>query len=169
MSRAEESLLNSKDDLLEKTEGIYARRTAAQRCWQAALRVLIMIPLVLSIVLFIVYFQDVAKPLDLLAGNTTNPQITENGEWKRNFRIFLHPEDHISREPDVLHLSWNFTKATIAPDGVEKSVYLINGKENSNRHYIYNVRNSQLMYETYDNRSIPRTHNRGTIWRYPEH
>jgi hypothetical protein len=128
MSRAEESLLNSKDDLLEKTEEIYARHGMARRCWRAALRVLIITPLVLSIVLFIVYFQDVAKPLDLLAGNTTKSLITENAKLKRDLGIFLHPEDHISREPNVLHFSWNITKATIAPDGVEKNVFLINGK-----------------------------------------
>lgn len=128
MSRAEESLLGSKDDLLEKTEGIYNRPTTAQRFWQAAFRVLILTPLVLSIVLFIVYFQDVATPLDLVAGNATQPQITEYTELKRDFGIFLHPEDHVSREPNVLHLSWNITKAIIAPDGVEKSVFLIDGK-----------------------------------------
>jgi hypothetical protein len=59
---------------------------------------------------------------------TTNPQITENAELKRDFGIFLHPEDHLSREPDVLHFSWKITKAIVAPDGVEKKVFLIDGK-----------------------------------------
>lgn len=128
MSRAEESLLNSKDDLLERAEGAYKRRIAAQRCWQAASRVLILTPLVLSIVLFVVYFRDVAKPLDLVASNTTTqPQITADKELERDFGILLHPKDHVLRQPNVLHSSWNITKAIIAPDGVEKNVFLING------------------------------------------
>jgi hypothetical protein len=128
MSRAEDLLLNSKDDLLEKTEEVYFRRSMAQRWWQTTLQVLVITPLVLSIVLFVIYFQDVATPLDLIAGNTTKSLNTGNTEIKRDFGIFLHPKDHILREPDVLRFSWNITKATIAPDGVEKDVFLINGK-----------------------------------------
>lgn len=128
MSRAEDSLLNSKDDLLEKTEEVYSRRSMAQRWWQATLQVLVITPLVLSIVLFVIYFQNVATPLDLIAASTTKSLNTGNTEIKRDFGIFLHPKDHILREPDVLRFSWNITKATIAPDGVEKDVFLINGK-----------------------------------------
>lgn len=168
MLRAEESLLNSKDDLLEKTERIYAHRTNTQRCWQAASRVLILTPLLLSIVLFVVYFRDVAKPLDLVAGNTTTkPQITANKGMKRDFGIFLHPEDHVLREPNVLRLSWNITKAIIAPDGVEKNVFLINGTTHFIKKKKKEVLNNQLMYKNYINRSIPRAYNRGATWRYP--
>ncbi|CAK7218702.1 hypothetical protein SEUCBS140593_003643 [Sporothrix eucalyptigena] len=42
--------------------------------------------------------------------------------------IYLHPEDHIHREPQVIHMSWNITKARLAPDGVFRDVILINGK-----------------------------------------
>lgn len=41
----------------------------------------------------------------------------------------LHPEDHIYREARTIHLAWNVSKATRSPDGVSKSVYLINGKK----------------------------------------
>ncbi|CAK7223437.1 hypothetical protein SBRCBS47491_005205 [Sporothrix bragantina] len=41
--------------------------------------------------------------------------------------IYLHPKDHIHREPQTIHLSWNITKARMAPDGVYREVILING------------------------------------------
>ncbi|KND87131.1 L-ascorbate oxidase [Tolypocladium ophioglossoides CBS 100239] len=40
----------------------------------------------------------------------------------------LHPQEHIFREAQTIHLTWNVTKARRAPDGVVKAVYLINGK-----------------------------------------
>ncbi|KJZ74708.1 hypothetical protein HIM_05825 [Hirsutella minnesotensis 3608] len=40
----------------------------------------------------------------------------------------LHPEDHVYRKAKTIHLKWNVTKAVLAPDGVSKSVYLINGQ-----------------------------------------
>jgi hypothetical protein len=41
--------------------------------------------------------------------------------------IFLHPEDHRSRDPVTLRLHWTITSGFRAPDGVKKKVYLING------------------------------------------
>ena len=41
--------------------------------------------------------------------------------------LALHPHDHIHREPRSIHLTWNVTKETRAPDGVAKPIYLING------------------------------------------
>ena len=40
----------------------------------------------------------------------------------------LHPAEHISRNPRVIHLSWNVTLEEREPDGVSKMVYLINGQ-----------------------------------------
>ncbi|KYK62117.1 hypothetical protein DCS_03264 [Drechmeria coniospora] len=40
----------------------------------------------------------------------------------------LHPEHHIYREAKTIYLTWNVTQERRAPDGVEKSVYLINGQ-----------------------------------------
>ncbi|KAK4090017.1 hypothetical protein Purlil1_5643 [Purpureocillium lilacinum] len=40
----------------------------------------------------------------------------------------LHPEDHVYREPKTIYLDWNITKEQRAPDGVVKSLYLINGQ-----------------------------------------
>jgi hypothetical protein len=42
--------------------------------------------------------------------------------------IRLHPEDHESRDPQNLKYDWTVTSGWKAPDGVQKRVYLINGK-----------------------------------------
>jgi hypothetical protein len=44
-----------------------------------------------------------------------------------DLEIALHPEDHVSREPKTLNLTWNITRGSRSPDGVKKLVYLING------------------------------------------
>ncbi|XP_044717680.1 multicopper oxidase domain-containing protein [Hirsutella rhossiliensis] len=63
--------------------------------------------------------------------------------------FILHPENHIRREARAIHLAWNVTKATRSPDGVSKSVYLINGQfpgplveARSGDELVVNVRNS---------------------------
>ncbi|KAK5689584.1 hypothetical protein LTR97_012757 [Elasticomyces elasticus] len=40
--------------------------------------------------------------------------------------IPLHPEDHSGRPPSTTQLFWNITKGQRRPDGVAKSVYLVN-------------------------------------------
>lgn len=40
----------------------------------------------------------------------------------------LNPREHIAREPKTLRMTWNVTRETREPDGVEKLVYLINGR-----------------------------------------
>ena len=45
----------------------------------------------------------------------------------RGFSIELHPKDYIRRLPTSLTHHWNITKGLRAPDGVNKTVYLING------------------------------------------
>ena len=47
---------------------------------------------------------------------------------RRDFGIILHPKDHITRLPTSLEHHWNITKGLRAPDGVNKTVYLINGE-----------------------------------------
>ncbi|EFY86003.1 Multicopper oxidase family protein [Metarhizium acridum CQMa 102] len=41
--------------------------------------------------------------------------------------IPLHPERHIWRSAKTLEFQWNVTLGTMAPDGVKKQVYLVNG------------------------------------------
>lgn len=42
--------------------------------------------------------------------------------------IRLHPEQHITRRAKTLTFDWRVTQGTRAVDGVEKQVYLVNGK-----------------------------------------
>jgi hypothetical protein len=53
--------------------------------------------------------------------------LSQGLDTERSLRWLLHPESHVSRDPGVRHLSWNITKATIAPNGVKKDVFLVNG------------------------------------------
>lgn len=61
-----------------------------------------------------------------LGGSTKDPSKAHLTE--KDPIIVLHPEDHIHREAQKIHLSWNITKGRIAPDGVFRDVILINGK-----------------------------------------
>lgn len=54
--------------------------------------------------------------------------ISESSDSKGDIKFVLHPEDHVSRDAKVIHLSWNITKAPLAPDGVQRDVIFINGK-----------------------------------------
>jgi hypothetical protein len=45
----------------------------------------------------------------------------------KQLAIPLYPEKHVSRGATTLELHWNVTLGTMAPDGVEKQVYLVNG------------------------------------------
>lgn len=45
----------------------------------------------------------------------------------KQLAIPLHPEKHVSRGAKTLEFHWNVTLGTMAPDGVEKHVYLVNG------------------------------------------
>ncbi|CAG8948828.1 hypothetical protein HYFRA_00001951 [Hymenoscyphus fraxineus] len=45
-----------------------------------------------------------------------------------NLGVILHPDEHIYREPKTIKHVWAITKGLRSPDGVEKSVYLINGQ-----------------------------------------
>ncbi|OKL62992.1 hypothetical protein UA08_01788 [Talaromyces atroroseus] len=98
-----------------------------QACWKAAMPVLITIPLILALVFFVIDFRDqymlpVPEKADLL-----DSSATDAGSG-RNVEFFLHPENHVSRTQDVLHFSWNISKATITPDGVNKEAFLVNNQ-----------------------------------------
>ncbi|KAG5991841.1 hypothetical protein E4U43_003927 [Claviceps pusilla] len=45
--------------------------------------------------------------------------------------ILLHPEQHIYRKAKTLRFDWTITTETRSPDGVEKLIYLINGRSTS--------------------------------------
>lgn len=54
-------------------------------------------------------------------------QFSENGQ-DTPLAYRLHAQEHKSRPPTTLVFSWNVTAGLRSPDGVEKRVYLINGK-----------------------------------------
>ena len=49
---------------------------------------------------------------------------------------WLHPEEHVFREPRTIRLVWNVTLEQQAPDGVMKSVFAINGRRLSMSMYM---------------------------------
>lgn len=52
---------------------------------------------------------------------------SETSSPAKQLAIPLHPELHVSRGAKKLEFHWNVTLGTMAPDGVEKQVYLVNG------------------------------------------
>jgi hypothetical protein len=99
-------------------------RARYHACWRAATPVLVIIPLMLSFVFFVINFKgQYILPISEKA-NLLDSAI--DADSSRNVDFLLHPEKHDSRKQDVLRFSWNISKATIAPDGVDKEVFLIN-------------------------------------------
>ncbi|KAH8900175.1 hypothetical protein GQ53DRAFT_869529 [Thozetella sp. PMI_491] len=62
----------------------------------------------------------VSNPVD-------DPAVAPSDTPTRDLKIRLSPQKHVSREPGIQRYSWNITKETLAPNGVEKKVFLING------------------------------------------
>lgn len=58
----------------------------------------------------------------------TEEQLRED---RNGLRTILSPEHHIHREASTIRLRWNITIADLAPDGVRRQVYLINGMSTS--------------------------------------
>lgn len=84
---------------------------------------LIIIPSSIVLILYLQWYPA------LEAWSRIQPQlsghVTTTGP-ERDLKLLLHPEDHVSRDAGVRHFSWNITTAAIAPDGVQKDVFLIN-------------------------------------------
>ncbi|UNI15436.1 hypothetical protein JDV02_001970 [Purpureocillium takamizusanense] len=62
-----------------------------------------------------------ARPPSTPASGDAKPARVDDG-------FTLHPEDHVYREAKTIYLDWNITQGLRAPDGVVKTVYLINGQ-----------------------------------------
>lgn len=113
------------------------RRDGAIPGW---FRFIVVVLLVLASVFFILYlqWQPATFPApEAAVEDTTRPPL-EVLEPVRDLKILLHPEQHVSRRPAVRRFYWNITKSIIAPDGVEKSVFLINGMlpaDRNSNHY----------------------------------
>lgn len=126
--------------------------------------------LVLSSVLSFTYLQwqytsEVPRPIIAESPSHLGPakpgdQPVQEGP-KRDLKLLLHLDEHVSRAPGTRQFSWNITKAQIAPDGVEKDVFLINSMTDS--HHPAQFENQTLTR----GRPIPWANNRGPIRRYP--
>jgi hypothetical protein len=84
--------------------------------------------LLISFTVFLVLYLQWVSAFKALRSKVT--EISDSvmvARPERDLKFELHPEDHVSRDPGIRHFSWNITKATIAPNGVQKDVFLING------------------------------------------
>ena len=62
----------------------------------------------------------------LLGDGLTSPRVAGQQHGLAS-SFLLHPEDHVDRDTATIRVQWNVTKGFRSPDGVRKSVYLING------------------------------------------
>lgn len=53
--------------------------------------------------------------------------IVPNVSAIHQLAIPLHPDEHAKRDAKTLEFFWNVTVGSMAPDGVQKQVYLVNG------------------------------------------
>jgi len=89
-------------------------------------------PVLMLSTIFLIFFLQ--RHLVTSAFGTPATKPTETTGYvgpARDLKILLHPEDHVSRDPGIRHFSWNITKATITPNGVQKAAFLINS---TNKH-----------------------------------
>lgn len=73
-------------------------------------------------------FMILALALSLVAIlHTRRTPPVDNREAKQ-LAYLLNPQKHASRPPTTLVFNWIITSGLRSPDGVEKQVYLVNGK-----------------------------------------
>jgi len=129
-----ESLLGHDDDQITKQykQGVASRRYNQRS--QVYSRALIgSFSLILSIII-VLFFLQWNTAFEILGSNLrehSDPVMVTGPGPERDLKFMLYPEEHVSRDPGIRKLSWNITKATRAPDGVEKDVFLINGTSNA--------------------------------------
>jgi hypothetical protein len=160
MSEVDESLLGHRSDLAAarwRYEG--AARHHTHKGWRCTLALAVTLLFTLS-ALFTVFLRW-NSALKTAETTKTDPlNLAAVREPERDLGFLLHPEDHVSREPGVRRFVWNITKATIAPDGVQKEVFLINSLSHC-------IQTSDLEGEPDEDRSISRSHDRGSTRRHP--
>ena len=102
--------------------------TRVDRGSWSIVHVMLAIPVVLLSVVFILHLQwySAVKSVGTTPAAAQSDGQSPIAHPRRDVTRFLNPEEHVSRDPRTTQLSWNITKAVIAPDGVRKGVYLIN-------------------------------------------
>lgn len=103
----------------------YKQRTG--NCTRAFVVTLLSIPLTIFFIWYLQWLLDFEAPGSI---PIEPPSLDSAAGPARDLKFVLHPEDHLSREPGIRHFSWNITKAIIAPNGVQKETFLINGTAN---------------------------------------
>jgi hypothetical protein len=159
MSETDIPLLGHNDELtpvrIHASSATHRSRRA--RISIQALAVSLFIPLLIFSILYLRWNYEF-KAAGTTSTAPSSPILA--GGPTRDLKSLLHPEAHISRDPGIRRFSWNITKATIAPNGVEKDVFLINSTITTLSAYNKEVHSD-------DGRSISRSHDRGSVWRYP--
>ncbi|KAK2606296.1 hypothetical protein QQS21_003344 [Conoideocrella luteorostrata] len=70
----------------------------------------------------------IGKPAGPTTTASVHPAPDEASKEEQSRLMLLHPDHHVRREPKTIHLSWNITQDKRSPDGVLKSIYVINGQ-----------------------------------------
>lgn len=84
------------------------------------------------LVVFTITFAFFLGRRHVLGSTNENDQVSNSEVHVGNqLAIPLHPRLHATRDPTTLTFDWNITKGRASPDGVEKTVYLVNGMMSS--------------------------------------
>lgn len=91
------------------------------------------LPFLATIVLFVHFYyvsnndNNASRLSESLHGDTSIFSLTLNQDNRMHENGHLRPEDHIYREAVTQTLKWSITSGQRRPDGVDKTVYLVNG------------------------------------------
>jgi hypothetical protein len=129
-----------------------AARNSNRRHWMRAIT-LLLTPLVIFFVWDLQRRIEFDIPGPKLSGY---PYPGQEPGYLRDLKWLLHPEDHTSRDLGIRHFLWNITKASMAPNGVKKEIFLINGTTN--------LHLALRLGSAHKNRSISRPYDRNPLW-----
>ncbi|KUJ15800.1 uncharacterized protein LY89DRAFT_783068 [Mollisia scopiformis] len=119
------SLLGHESELEPPRWKEESRKHRTRSCSLVFIATLLLIPVTILFVLYLPWTSASKAPAPDL---TTTPETVSVVGPTRDLRLLLRPEDHVSRDPTIQYFSWNITKGKIAPNGVQKDVFLINGQ-----------------------------------------
>lgn len=138
MFEFEEWLLQDVDDSPNRRDGNheYFKHKPNRKCsarWKIILLFIATLFAILFAIFFIIYPALYSNPTTrntelLLPLETVSQEDIPADTPHRDLKFTLHPEEHVSRDAGTRRFSWNITKETISPDGVQKRVFLINSE-----------------------------------------
>lgn len=99
-----------------------------RRIWAISLLLMSLAILLIPLTIFFVLDRPWHAEFDAPGRKPSeHPDSAQEPGHERDLKWLLHPEVHVSRDPATRHFSWNISKVIIAPNGVKKDVFLING------------------------------------------